>query len=37
LSKQQLEDLAGQLGLPIEGTLDDQRKRVKQNWTIIQP
>jgi hypothetical protein len=37
LSKQQLEELASQLGLPIEGTLDDQRKRVKQKWTIIQP
>jgi transposase InsO family protein len=36
-SKQQLEDLAGQLGLPIGGTLDDLRKRVKQKWTVIQP
>jgi hypothetical protein len=26
LSKQQLEELAGQLGLPIDGTLEDLRK-----------
>jgi hypothetical protein len=25
------------MGLPIDGTLDDLRKRVKQKWTIIQP
>jgi hypothetical protein len=37
LSKQQLEELAGQLGLPIDGTLADLRKRVKQKWTINQP
>jgi hypothetical protein len=36
LSKQQVE-LAGQLGLPIDGTLDDLRKRVKQKWAVIQP
>jgi hypothetical protein len=30
LSKQKLEDLAIQLGLSIDGTLDDLRKRVKQ-------
>jgi hypothetical protein len=37
LPKQQLEELAGQLGLPIDGTLDDLRKCVKQKWTTIQP
>jgi hypothetical protein len=37
LSKQQLEELAGQFGLSIDGTLDDLRKRVKQKWTVIQP
>jgi hypothetical protein len=37
LSKQQVEELAGQLGLPIDGTLDDLRKRVKQKWAVIEP
>lgn len=37
LSKQQVEELAGQLGLPIDGTLDDLRKRVKQKWSAIEP
>jgi hypothetical protein len=37
LPKQQLEELAGQLGLPTDGTLDDLRKSVKQKWTIMQP
>jgi hypothetical protein len=36
LSKQQVE-LAGQFGLPIDGTLDDLMKRVKQKWAVIQP
>ena len=37
LSKQQLEDLSGQLGLSSDGTLDDLRKRVKDKWTVIEP
>jgi hypothetical protein len=37
LSKQQAEELASQLGLAIDGTLDDLRKRLKQKWTAIQP
>jgi hypothetical protein len=37
LSKQQAEDLASQLGLYTEGTLDDLRKRVKEKWTAIEP
>jgi hypothetical protein len=37
LSKQKLEELAAQLGLSIDGTLDDLRKRVKQRWAVIQP
>jgi hypothetical protein len=37
LSKQQAEELASQLGLSIDGTLDDLRKMLKQKWTIIQP
>jgi hypothetical protein len=37
LSKQQLEELAGQLGLPTDGALDDLRKRVRDKWKNIQP
>jgi hypothetical protein len=37
LSKQQVEELARQMGLSIDGTLDDLRKRLKQKWTVIQP
>jgi hypothetical protein len=37
LSKQQVEGLAGQLGLPIDGTLDELRKRVKEKWAFIHP
>jgi hypothetical protein len=37
LSKQQLEELAGQLGLSIDGTVDELRKRVKEKWALIQP
>jgi hypothetical protein len=36
LPKQQLEELATQLGLPGEGTLDDLRRRVKQKWDAIE-
>jgi hypothetical protein len=37
LPKQQVEELAGQLGLSTDGSLDDLRKRVKQKWTAIEP
>jgi hypothetical protein len=37
LSKQQLEELASQLGLPTDGALDDLRKQVRDKWTTIQP
>ena len=37
LSKQQAEELARQLGLSTDGTLDDLRKRVKEKWTAIEP
>jgi hypothetical protein len=37
LSKQQLEELAGQLGVPTDGALDDLKKRVRDMWTTIQP
>lgn len=37
LSKQRLEELAGQMGLPTDGALDDLRKRVRDKWTALQP
>jgi hypothetical protein len=37
LSKQQLEELASQLGQSTDGTLDDLRKWVKEKWTAIEP
>jgi hypothetical protein len=37
LPKQQLEELAIQLGLPRDGTLDDLRRKVKQKWEAIEP
>jgi hypothetical protein len=37
LPTQQVEELAGQLGLPTDGTLDDLRKRVKEKWSAIEP
>lgn len=37
MSKQQLEELASQLGLETGGALDDLRKRVKEKWTAIEP
>jgi hypothetical protein len=37
LSKQQVEELASQLGLSTNGTLDNLRKRVKKKWTAIEP
>jgi hypothetical protein len=36
LSKQQLEELASQMGLPTNGTVDELRKRVKEKWTAIE-
>jgi hypothetical protein len=36
LSKQQLEGLASQMGLPTSGTVDDLRKRVKEKWIAIE-
>jgi hypothetical protein len=36
LPKQQAEELASQLGLPTDGTLDDLRKRIKEKWTTIE-
>lgn len=35
--KQQLEELASQLGLKADGTLDDLRRRVKEKWAAIEP
>jgi hypothetical protein len=37
LTKQQLEELASQLGLSADGALDNLRKRVRDKWTIIEP
>jgi hypothetical protein len=37
MSKQQLEELASQLGLEVGGTLDDLRRRVKEKWSVIEP
>jgi hypothetical protein len=37
LSKQQAEELARYMGLSVDGTLDDLRKRLKQKWTALQP
>jgi hypothetical protein len=37
LSKQHVDELAGQLGLPLDGTLDDWRKRVKQKLAVLGP
>jgi hypothetical protein len=37
LPRQQVEELAVQLGLPMDGTLDDLRKRVKERWSAIEP
>jgi hypothetical protein len=37
LSKQQLENMASQLGLSADGSLDELRKRVKERWTTIEP
>jgi hypothetical protein len=36
-TKQQLEELASQLGLSADGALDDLRKRVRDKWTIMEP
>jgi hypothetical protein len=36
LSKQQAEEVASQLGLSTDGTLDDLRRRVKEKWTAIE-
>jgi hypothetical protein len=35
-SKQQVEELARQVGLSKDGKLDDLRKRVKEKWTVIE-
>jgi hypothetical protein len=37
MSKQQLEELASQLGLEVGGMLDDLRRRVKEKWSVIEP
>jgi hypothetical protein len=37
LPKQQLKELATQLGLPKDRTLDDLRRKVKQKWEVIKP
>jgi hypothetical protein len=37
LPRQQVKELAGQLGLLTDGTLIDLRKRVKQKWAAIEP
>jgi hypothetical protein len=37
MCKQQLENLASQLGLKADETLEDLRRRVKENWTAIEP
>jgi hypothetical protein len=36
LSKQQVEDLASQMGLSTNGTLDELRKQVKEKWIAIE-
>ena len=36
LSEQQAEEVASQLGLSTDGTLDDLRRRVKEKWTAIE-
>jgi hypothetical protein len=37
MSKQQLEELASQLALKADGTLEDLRRRVKEKWTAVEP
>jgi hypothetical protein len=37
LSRQQADELAGQLGLSTEGTLEELRKRIKDKWTAVEP
>jgi hypothetical protein len=37
MSKEQLEELASQLGLKADGTLDDLRRRVKENGPPLNP
>jgi hypothetical protein len=37
MSKQQLGELASQLGLKADGTLDDLRRCVKEKWTATEP
>jgi hypothetical protein len=37
LPRQQVEELAVQLGLPTDGTLDDLRRKVKERWSAIEP
>jgi hypothetical protein len=36
LTKQQVEELSSQMGLPTNGTLDELRKWVKDKWTAIE-
>jgi hypothetical protein len=37
LSRLQADELANQLGLSTDGTLDDLRKRIKDKWTAVEP
>jgi hypothetical protein len=37
MPKPQLKELASQLGLKADRTLDDVRRRVKERWTAIEP
>jgi hypothetical protein len=37
MSKQQLEELASQLGLKVDRMLDDLRRYVKEKWSVIKP
>jgi hypothetical protein len=36
MAKPQSEELASQLGLKADGTLDDLRRRVKERWTAME-
>ncbi|PNF15478.1 hypothetical protein B7P43_G17030 [Cryptotermes secundus] len=37
LSKQQAESLATELGVSVDGTLDDLRRKLKEKWSLLEP
>ena len=37
LSKQQAEQLAIELGISVDGTLDDLRRKLKEKWSLLEP